>query len=100
MRCPDEIAPALLNIIEHALLKMRAIGFSNGDVAKCAVESDHVHNLLKLVRDFTPEELKYYLEVSREEYRRSLRSEGEGEGVSLKGYWDDLDRYVAKHRKV
>lgn len=41
MKCPDDIAPAIVELISTAVLRIRAAGWS-GDAELCAIEADHV----------------------------------------------------------
>jgi len=70
MNCPDEIAVVLLEILQHALLRMRTLGWE-GDAAACAREADHVHNLPGLLANYAPDLLHFYWEVERKSLMQS-----------------------------
>jgi hypothetical protein len=69
MRCPDEIAEALCAIIEIGILRVRNQAHVNAEA--CSVEADHLHNIPKLLTEFYPELLDYYLDVERSSYLSS-----------------------------
>ena len=62
MRCPDDVADVLLQILGMAVLRIR------NDESGRDIEADHVHNLAPLVRDYRPELLEYYWTVERPGY--------------------------------
>ena len=91
MACPPEIANVLLEIVRHGLLAARAAGW-NGDAPRSAVETDHVHNLPDLLRDYAPEKLQYYLTVEIPCYREKINSRD----ISIfEPLWDRLDELLA-----
>jgi hypothetical protein len=67
MTCPVKIADVLLEILQNALLVIRASGW-NDDAARCAHHADHVHNLPSLLADYTPDRLRYYWDVERKAF--------------------------------
>jgi hypothetical protein len=64
MNCPPEIAATLVEILQNALLHIRARGWERDPVV-CAREAEHVHNLPGLLTNYAPERLRYYWEVER-----------------------------------
>jgi hypothetical protein len=62
MKCPEEVAESILEILRIGLLRARAAGWAR-DAERCALEADHLHNLPGLLADYTPERLRYYLEA-------------------------------------
>jgi hypothetical protein len=64
MTCPADVARVVLQILEVAVLQIRARGWQ-GDGFRCAVEADHVHNLPALLSDYADDLLKFYWEVER-----------------------------------
>jgi hypothetical protein len=89
-RCPPEIAEIIVELIETALLRIRARGWA-GNSARCAVEADHVHNLPRLLSDFSPERLRYYWEMERPAFSREVGEEDGG----FHDLWERLSVYVA-----
>ena len=70
MKCPDDIAPTIIELISTAVIRVRAAGWS-GDAELCAIEADHVHNLPGLLLNFSFELLGFYWRVERESFRRA-----------------------------
>jgi hypothetical protein len=64
MNCPTEIAACLLEIVKIGVLNIRTAA-TNGDMRRCFVEADHIHNLPGLLKSFPPYLLNYYLTVER-----------------------------------
>jgi hypothetical protein len=67
MNCSPEVSHLLIEILSMGLLRIRALGWS-GDAARCAIESDHIHNVPDLLAHFSPERLAYYWDVERTSY--------------------------------
>jgi hypothetical protein len=67
MMCPPEVARVVLQILEVALLQIRASGWAD-DSGRCALEADHVHNLPSLLKNYSDELLRFYWEVERPAY--------------------------------
>jgi hypothetical protein len=67
MACPPEISEILLKILETGLLRIRTLAWA-GQVDRCAIEADHIHNLPSLLADFSPERLTYYWGIERPSY--------------------------------
>lgn len=74
MKCPPAVADAILDILRHGLLRVRAAGWS-GDGDRCAAEADHIHNLPDLLRDYSPERLRYYWDAERPAFMSHLSAE-------------------------
>jgi hypothetical protein len=64
MNCPPEIAEIIFEILRNGLLRIRLTGW-RGDAHRCAVEADHLHNLPRLLTQFSADSLRYYWEVER-----------------------------------
>lgn len=90
MRCPSETESILLKIIAQALLRIRALGFTEGDANKCAIEADHVHNLPMLIENYSEGGIRYYLDVYRKEYIRALGSDRDSPRW-FQPLWDQLE---------
>ena len=91
MSCPPEIAEIILEILQTGLLGIRALGWS-GNSAGCASEADHLHNLPRLLSDFSPELLRYYWEVERPAYC----SRGEGNPAAFASAWQRLQAQLER----
>lgn len=91
MPCPPEIAEILLEILQLGLLRIRALGWS-GNGAGCASEADHLHNLPALLRNYSPEQLRYYWEVERPAYS----SRGDGDPAAFAAAWERLHHLLKR----
>jgi hypothetical protein len=90
MSCPSEIEHALLIILRLGILNARNSGWE-GDAQRCALESDHIHNLPDLLSHFSPDSLRYYYEVER-----PLYAEKSPEGARLfEPYWETLEEFLS-----
>jgi hypothetical protein len=90
MRCPPEISEILLRILEHGLLRIRALGWS-GQAELCALEADHIHNLPGLLMDFSQERLAYYWTVERVGYSSVAPAD---QLVVWETFWQELQPHV------
>jgi hypothetical protein len=90
MNCPTEIAQILTRLLTTALLRIRALGWS-GNAQRCAIESDHVHNLPDLLAQYSPERLVYYWEIERTAY---MSQSADSELESWKPLWAQLKLHL------
>ncbi len=67
MTCSAEIAEILAAILSTGLLRIRTLGWS-GESKRCAIESDHIHNVPDLLAHYSPERLEFYWNVERSSY--------------------------------
>jgi hypothetical protein len=91
MTCPPDVAHLILQILQVAVLRIRAAGWG-GDSSRCAGEADHVHNLPALLIDYSDERLRFYWEVERPSFMKRCRP------ADLKGYdplWAELAELVS-----
>ena len=91
MTCPPDVARIVLQILQVAVLRIRASGWG-GDGSRCAAEADHVHNLPALLIDYSDELLRFYWQVERPTFMKRCRP------ADLKGYeplWAELAEIVA-----
>jgi hypothetical protein len=86
MSCPPAIATILLEILQHGILRARAAGWS-GDADRCAVETDHIHNLPALIEDYSPERLRYYWDAERVSFMSNCSAD---DVASWKPLWQRL----------
>jgi hypothetical protein len=92
MNCPDEVAQAVLEIIQNAILSIRVAGWRpDGDY--CALEANHIHNLPGLILKFSEHKLKYYLDVERNSYIDRLK-EMSGNPEAFHPQWQRLERFL------
>jgi hypothetical protein len=54
-------------MLTTGLLRIRALGWA-GEAERCAIESDHIHNLPDLLAHYSLEKLGYYWNVERSSY--------------------------------
>jgi hypothetical protein len=92
MNCPSEVAAVLLDILEMGILRVRAVGWS-GDPARCAIEADHIHNLPRLLSDYSPERLRYYWVAERPGFVAQTHSQGL---KSFEPLWQRLGELMEK----
>jgi hypothetical protein len=90
MNCPAEIAEIILDILAHGVLRARAAGWS-GDSRRSALETDHIHNLPDLLRNFSSERLQYYWEVERPSFVSAV---GSGKQAEFEPLWQRLEEQV------
>jgi hypothetical protein len=84
LACPEEVKEVVLDILHIAVLSIRIAGW-NGDADYCALEADHIHNLPGLLKNYSVEKLRYYLEAERPDYLRNLQKL---QGKSIRPYED------------
>ena len=90
MQCPPDIAEAITKILATGLLRIRALSGS-GLAAQSAIEADHLHNLPRLLVDFSPECLAYYWNAERVAYLGQIAPDRRAVWEPL---WEQLKPYV------
>lgn len=86
MNCPDDVRGAVCEILRTALLRIR-----NLDNARASIEADHVHNLPRLLDDYRPDLLDFYLDVERDAFvRRSTTDDTE----PFSAAWERLEGFA------
>ena len=70
MSCPPHILEPLTEILTLGLLNIR-MAAAQGDTRRCHIESDHLHNLPRLIADYRQEMLKFYINVEKPIFERS-----------------------------
>jgi hypothetical protein len=88
MTCPPPIATSLLAILQHGILCARAAGWS-GEAERCAIETDHIHNLPELIENYSPERLRYYWDAERRSFMSNCSAD---ELASWLPLWQRLQR--------
>jgi hypothetical protein len=99
MRCPEEIANILHEILTQSLLRIRAAGWAN-NAALCATEADHVHNIPVLLAHYSAEYLKSYIEVVTSS---SYVDRCHQMGYNIQQYralWDKLEQAYTREIKL
>jgi len=61
----------------------------------CEAESNHIHNIPGLLRDFSADKLAYYLEVELPQFLREIGNNPRGD---LLPHWEPLRRWLADFR--
>jgi hypothetical protein len=89
MTCSTELAEILIEILTTGLLRIRALGWS-GEAKRCAIESDHIHNVPDLLAHYSPERFDYYWNVERSSYINQTP-------VSELAVWEPLWRQLNEH---
>ena len=59
MNCPPEIARVILQILHRGILAARSQGWGE-NAQRAALEADHIHNLPRLLSDFSQDKLEWY----------------------------------------
>ena len=90
MNCPPEIAEIVLEILRVGLLRIRAAGW-NANPSRCAIEADHLHNLPKLLEDYSLDRLKYYWEAEKPGFQKQL----DPTDLSFQSAWNRLDHWLS-----
>lgn len=62
-----DVKDILQKLLTTGLLRIRSLGWS-GDSGRCAIETDHIHNLPHLLVHGDPDTRAYYWEVERTSY--------------------------------
>jgi len=94
--CPEEVRETILEIIEVACLNIRVAGWGN-HADYCAMEADHIHNLPSLLQKFRIEELRWYLDLQRNNYLHLLQEHcPEYKGQSYDALWKKLEEALQK----
>jgi hypothetical protein len=92
MTCPPDVAVELVEILKWGLLRIRSLGYQ-GESKRCVYESDHIHNLPRLLIDYAPELLAYYWQTERPLFVRQL---GAAEYRAFEGPWQRLEPLVER----
>jgi hypothetical protein len=77
MNCPPDLATIILDILAQGILTARAAAWA-GDSDRCALETDHIHNLPSLLQNYSPDLLKYYWNTQRRTYLAACSTETVG----------------------
>src|SRR5262245_42832810 len=94
MKCPGEIADVLLEIMTRGLLAIRAAGWQNNS-KRCAIESDHLHNLPALIASYSADRLAYYWEAERISFMRQSTA---NELTAFEPLWIRLQDAMKRHK--
>lgn len=92
MKCPDDIAEPLLEILGISLLRIRHLALA-GRANQCAIEADHVHNLPELLRNYSQSLAKFYWETERVAYIRQIPA---GDATAYENAWKALSVSISR----
>jgi hypothetical protein len=97
MKCPDDVAPMIVELISTAILRIRAAGWT-GDADLCAIEADHVHNLPVLLLNFSPDLLGFYWNTERQSFIAAAKNHAKRKGAAadfraFEEAWKLLEQY-------
>jgi hypothetical protein len=90
MTCPPEIEQTLLEILRIGILRIRGAAWA-GDISRCAIEADHIHNLPQLLENYAPDLLKYYWETERTAF---IDQSSEAALASFEPLWSRLSSHA------
>jgi hypothetical protein len=93
MNCPDEVAEAVLNIMENAVLSIRLAGHGKNP-EYCAVEANHIHNLPGLILRYRKEKLEYYLDAEVPGYVERLKQWTDTSPNAFEEQWRKLTEFL------
>lgn len=93
MKCPPEIAEVIAELLHQGLVRIRALA-RPGCEQRCFIESDHLHNLPRILSDYRVERLQYYWNFERPSF---LRKVPENETRDLAPLWDQLAALMDAH---
>ncbi len=90
MNCPDDLERILLEILHMGLLRIRHFAAA-GRNQRCFIEADHLHNLPALLKDYTPELLKFYWDTERSSFLNQSSTESVSQFDPL---WEEVARFL------
>lgn len=90
MKCPDEISNIILDIIYVGILNIRSASI-DGDVERCHIESDHIHDLPQILMNYNVQWLEYYWR----NHRANFIEDSQGTGLErFEPLWDQLETLI------
>jgi hypothetical protein len=87
----EELVQVLSSILQTALLRIRAAGWS-GDAQRCALEADHVHNIPAIIASGSDALLQSYWEVDRPAFVAQA-----GQLSGFEPLWSKLESLMEPH---
>ena len=88
----NEVKEAIASILGTGLVRIRGICGIKPDFANA--EADHLHNLPHLLVSFSIPLLRYYVDVERPDY---LRTVGQDAGKPYTEEWKIIDDFLKEH---
>lgn len=90
-RCPDEVLEAITEILTIGISRIRNIGNESSEFYR--IEAYHLHNLPHLIKKYSDDLLKYYLNIERPSYI----SEAHYKHFAMyESQWNKLEDYLKK----
>ena len=89
---PKKVRVAIGEILETAILSIR-FNLREGNLEYCQIELDHIHNLPMILKKYELGELKYYWDITREDYIEKLKKLEKSDLTVYKIQWEVLKRY-------
>ena len=74
MQTPPNIQASVLRILKLGLLNIRSYA-EGGELERCAIEANHLHNIPSLLDHFSVELLKFYLDIEMPQYVRETNNQ-------------------------
>jgi hypothetical protein len=90
MSCPIVVSETLLSILETGLPRIRSLAWSGG-AERIALEADHIHNLPRLLADYSPDRFRHYRDVERPSYIDQTPAD---QLEALDPFWERLRPYA------
>ncbi len=87
MNCPQEIIENITQILTITLLRIRYFA-GQRDFEQCFIEADHAHNLPDLIRNYSEDLLKFYVNISRLTFIQQSKDKNFN---SFEPYWEKLE---------
>lgn len=92
----SEVKDALTEIVYYGILLIRSEARA-GNVTRCAIEADHLHNLPNLINNYSDERLFCYYPNEVTSYLATTK------GVNVNCYrpaWAIIDQYLKENGKI
>ena len=89
--CPADVKEPLLLILEAGLQEIR----NSPDADSCRAMGQHLHNLPKLIRKYSPQRLDYYWEAERPPF---IRRVGQKSLPPFAAAWQRLEPLVRRKK--
>jgi hypothetical protein len=88
------VRDAICDILYTAAISIRTAA-NAGDARYCAVEANHVHNLPSLLKAYSAERLRYYLDAEVPRYLDQLAQFPDSNPRAFEKFWDKLRKASA-----
>jgi len=92
---PEKVRVTIFEILETAILSIR-FNLRQGNLEYCLIELDHIHNLPKILKKYDLGKLKYYWDITRENYIAKLKKLEKSDPTVYKKQWEVLKKYYQR----